>query len=204
LRRRKLLKRKKERKKRRSESMGTPRRFRKKYETPKKLWVTQRIKEEKTLREQYGLKNAKELWRAATIIKKARRNARKLLASFEEKSKKAEDLLNKLKRYGLLPKIATLSDVLNLTTKDLLERRLQTIVYKKGLANSIKQARQLIVHGFIAIDGRKKTAPGYLVKLEEEDKISYYKPIQIKKPEEKKEEEEKVENKELAKGEING
>jgi small subunit ribosomal protein S4 len=185
--------------------MGAPRRFRKKYETPKKLWVTQRIKEEKSLREQYGLKNAKELWRAATTIKKARRNARKLLARFEEKSKKAEDLLNKLKRYGLLPKTATLSDVLSLTTKDLLERRLQTIVYKKGLANSIKQARQLIVHGFIAIDGRKKTAPGYLVKLEEEDKISYYRPIQIKKPEEKKEEkEEKVENKELAKGELNG
>ena len=132
--------------------MGSPRRFRKKYETPKKLWSTQRIKEEKALRQEYGLKNAREFWRAATIIKKARRNARKLLARFEEKSKKAEDLLNKLKRYGLLPKTATLSDVLNLTTKDLLERRLQTIVYKKGLANSLKQARQLIVHGFIAVD----------------------------------------------------
>jgi len=182
--------------------MGSPRRFRKKYETPKKPWTTQRIEEEKALREQYGLKNAKELWRAATAIKKARRNARKLLARFEEKSKKAEDLLNKLKRYGLLPKTANLSDVLSLTTKDLLERRLQTIVYKKGLANSLRQSRQLIVHGFIAVDGRKKTAPGYLVKLEEEDKISYYKPIQIKKPEEKKEEkEEKVEKVETNKQE---
>jgi len=181
--------------------MGSPRRFRKKYETPKKLWTNQRIEEEKQLRNQYGLKNATELWKAETIIKRSRRNARQLLARFEEKSKKAEDLLNRLKRYGLLPKTANLSDVLNLTAKDLLERRLQTIVYKKGLANSLKQSRQLIVHGFIAVNGRKKTAPGYLVSVEEEDKISYYKPIQIKKPEEKeKKEEAKVEKIENEKG----
>ncbi|MGB9703467.1 MAG: 30S ribosomal protein S4 [Candidatus Micrarchaeia archaeon] len=172
--------------------MGSPRRFKKHYETPKKLWVAQRIEEEKALRKQYGLKNAKELWKAETLVKKARRIATKV----EKRSKVGEELLAKLKRYGLLPKTANVSDILNLTAKDVLERRLQTIVYKKGLANSLRQARQLIVHGFIAVAGRKKTAPGYLVKVEEEDKVSYYRPIQINKPEKKEEKGEEKKEKE--------
>ena len=55
----------------------------------------------------------------------------------------------------------------------MLERRLQTIVWKKGLARTIYQARQLIVHGHIAIAGRRVTSPGYLVSREEEDRIDY-------------------------------
>jgi small subunit ribosomal protein S4 len=55
-----------------------------------------------------------------------------------------------------------------------LERRLQTLVYRLGLAKTIKQARQLITHGHIAIDGRRVTAPSYIVEKEEESKIGYY------------------------------
>ena len=64
--------------------------------------------------------------------------------------------------------------MLGLTVRDVLERRLQTLVYKKGLALSIYHARQLIVHGHIAINGRRVRSPGYLVSREEEDKIGYY------------------------------
>jgi small subunit ribosomal protein S4 len=67
-----------------------------------------------------------------------------------------------------------LEDVLALTVEDILERRLQTHVYKKGLANSIKHARQLIVHGHIAVDGRRVTIPSYILDVEEEKKIGYY------------------------------
>ncbi|MCQ4335807.1 MAG: 30S ribosomal protein S4, partial [Sulfolobales archaeon] len=52
--------------------------------------------------------------------------------------------------------------------------RLQTIVFKKGLARTIHQARQLIVHGHIAIGGRRVTSPGYIVKKSEEDLIDFY------------------------------
>ncbi|MEA1999633.1 MAG: 30S ribosomal protein S4, partial [Euryarchaeota archaeon] len=55
-----------------------------------------------------------------------------------------------------------------------LERRLQTRVYKKELANSIKHARQLIVHGHIAVDGRRVTIPSYIIREDEEGKIGYY------------------------------
>ncbi|MEM4138083.1 MAG: 30S ribosomal protein S4, partial [Sulfolobaceae archaeon] len=86
-----------------------------------------------------------------------------------------KQLISKLYRIGLLnSENATLDEILGLTEENLLERRLQTIVYKKGLARTIWQARQLIVHGHIAISGRRVTSPGYIVSREEEDLIDYY------------------------------
>ena len=67
-----------------------------------------------------------------------------------------------------------LEDVLALETEDVLERRLQTQVHKKKLSNSLKHARQLIVHGHIAINDRRVTIPSYKVSLEEERGIGYY------------------------------
>jgi ribosomal protein S4 len=68
---------------------------------------------------------------------------------------------------------ATLDDVLGLRTEALLNRRLQTMVYRKGLATSPNQARQMIFHGHVAVDGRKVTIPGYLLARGEEEKITY-------------------------------
>ena len=73
----------------------------------------------------------------------------------------------------------TLDDILDIKETVFLERRLQTIVVRKGLAQSMKQARQLITHGFIAIEGRKVKSPGYMVTTDEETKIGYYKPIDL-------------------------
>ena len=176
--------------------MGDPRRPRKKYKKPKRLWDKQRIEEESRLKKEYGLKATRELWIAMEELRKVRREARELLPlSEEERKEREEKLLNKLKRYNI--KAQTLDDVLSLTVRDFLERRLQTLVYRKGLAKTIKQARQLIVHGFIAIDGIKQVSPGRLVRAEEEDKISYYKPIKLeeKVEEVKEEKEEKGEEK---------
>ena len=63
--------------------------------------------------------------------------------------------------------------ILVLKDEDILSRRLQTIVYQKGLAATPKQARQLINHGHIFVDGHKVTVPGYLVLREEEGTVSY-------------------------------
>jgi len=46
----------------------------------------------------------------------------------------------------------------------LLERRLDNVVYRLGLADSRAQARQLVRHGHIAVNGRKVNIPSYLVK----------------------------------------
>ena len=74
---------------------------------------------------------------------------------------------------GLLPETATVDDVLRLTIEDILERRLQTMVYNNGLSNTIYHARQLITHGHISIAGQKITSPGHLVLRNEESNINY-------------------------------
>ncbi|NPA22229.1 MAG: 30S ribosomal protein S4 [Candidatus Micrarchaeota archaeon] len=156
------------------------RKLHKKYSRPKKLWVVDRIREEHRLKHKYGLKNMREIWIARAFLRKVRANARKLLALPPDLRKKGEkEVLGKLERYNILPGDATIDDVLSLSVEDVLKRRLQTLVYEKGLAKTIKQARQLIVHGFIAVKGRRVTSPGMLVRKEEENEISYYRPIDL-------------------------
>jgi small subunit ribosomal protein S4 len=72
---------------------------------------------------------------------------------------------------GILENIKSTDDVLSLTVEDILKRRLQTVLYLKGLARTPKHARQLIVHGHVLINNRKVVFPSYLVPKEEEDKI---------------------------------
>jgi len=146
-------------------------RFRKKYKRPKKPWDKALLEEERKIMIEFGLRRKKELWRAKEELRKYRRMARELNARRDKEKEKI--LIQKLYRLGLLPSTnATLDDVLSLTVRDLLGRRLQTIVYKKGLANTIKQARQFIVHGHVRINGRRIVYPSYLVSREEEDKIT--------------------------------
>lgn len=45
-----------------------------------------------------------------------------------------------------------------------LERRLDTIVLRSGLAQTIMQARQLVVHGHLTLNGKKHNIPSYYVK----------------------------------------
>ena len=115
------------------------------------------------------------------MLKKHRQEARKLLAEITEPSEggdharaESKNVLEKLSKMGLLKKNAELDEILALGIEDLLERRLQTLVHRRGLANSTKQARQLIVHGHIAVAGRKITVPSYTVRKYEESKIEYY------------------------------
>jgi len=53
----------------------------------------------------------------------------------------------------------------------LLERRLDNVVYQLGIASSRTQARQLVRHGHILVNGRKTDVPSYLVKAEQEIKL---------------------------------
>ena len=84
-----------------------------------------------------------------------------------------KQLLSRLQRLGILSKKAVLDEVLDLSMQDILERRLQTLVFRKNLAKSIYQARQLITHGHITIEGKRVSAPSYLVLRDEEPKMNY-------------------------------
>jgi len=145
--------------------MGDPKRLRKTYETPRRPFAE--LEEERKLLREFGLKNKRELWKAETILREFRRRAREL----QGRGNKTEEerLLKKLNELGF--EVKNLDDVLKLNVRDILSRRLQTVVYRKGLARSIKQARQLIVHGHIKIKGRRVTFPSFLVPKAIEDEI---------------------------------
>jgi small subunit ribosomal protein S4 len=90
-----------------------------------------------------------------------------------ERKIQEKQLLDRLHRLGILPEESALDGVLDLSLEDILERRLQTLVFQRGLAQSIQQSRQLITHGHIAIDGKRVSTPSYLVLKDEETKIAY-------------------------------
>ena len=154
--------------------MGDPKKQRKKYDTPRNRWTKEGLEEELKLLGLYGLRNKHELWRKKTDLSKFRGIARSLISKTpEERVKMENEILLRLKKLGVLPQTAVLDDVLDLTIEDLLERRLQTIVFRKGLTRTISQARQLISHGHISIGNRRVTIPGYIVLKEEEEQITY-------------------------------
>lgn len=152
--------------------MGDPKRQRKRFSKPRQLWQTERIERETKITSKYGLKNRRELWKMEGLIKNFRRRARRLgaLKTTQAEVEKRQ-LLERLSTLNMLKKDANLDDVLALNIEDMLERRLQTMVQRKGLANTPKQARQFVVHGHITVGGNKVTSPSYLVKTVEEKNI---------------------------------
>ncbi len=159
--------------------MGDPRKFSNKYETPRKVWDATRIKTDKKLATTYGLKNTREVWRALQHLKTVRRNAIRLLAQGAEGEEKAKPILARLAKLGILSSDSSLQRVLEISVENFLDRRLQSCVMKKGLARTAAQARQLITHGYIAVKGRRVTAPSYMVNAEEDQYVAYFKPIDI-------------------------
>ncbi len=143
-----------------------------KFEYPLKPWSRERIAHERKLMADYGLRRKHEMWRAEAILRNFRQSARQLIAKHEKAPE--EMLMGKMKKLGLVRPDATLDDALSLTLENILERRLQTIIWKKGIAATPMQARQYIVHGHIAIDGQRMRWPGALVPVEAEQNIKLY------------------------------
>ena len=142
------------------------------FRRPRRIWTTDQLNAELYVIGSYGLRNKRELWRAQSEVARFRNQARALLAlPTEVRQKKETQLLTFLNRFGLVDQSATLDDVLNLKIEDLLERRLQTMVMKKGETKSPQQARQIVAHGHVSLGNRIVNIPGYLVRREEEQQI---------------------------------
>ena len=151
--------------------MGDPRKSRKSFRRPRKIWNSDQLSAELYIIGSYGLRNKRELWKAQTKVANFRNQARTLLAlTLEDRQEKESLLLSFLNRLGLTS-TASLDDILNLKIEDILERRLQTIVMRKMGIKSPFQARQVVIHGHVSIGNRKVNLPGYLVKKEDESKI---------------------------------
>ena len=148
--------------------MGQPKKFKKKYARPKKPYDKERIDNERKILNEFGLRRKKEIWRAESIVRDYRRRARELQAKRNELAEK--ELITRLNRLGIDCK--RLDDVLQINLDDILSRRLQTLVFKKGMANSMKHSRQLIVHGHVIVNNKKVYWPSYIVEKDVEEKIS--------------------------------
>ncbi|MHA2099939.1 MAG: 30S ribosomal protein S4 [Candidatus Kariarchaeaceae archaeon] len=154
--------------------MGDPRKGRKKFNSPGHPYQKARLESELILIGKYGLRNKKELWKARTQLGNYRSQARSLLGvELELRTAREQLLIDKLRKLGIVSVETETDDVLGLEVEAILTRRLQTLVLEKGLAGTIYQARQLITHRHIAVDGKVMTAPGYIVPVALEDLITY-------------------------------
>ena len=160
--------------------MGEPKLSRPRTQTPTHPWKQARIDEEHDLKERYGLKKVggmREIWREKSALRRHRNQAMKLIGRVDSTeghyAKEKEQLLDSLTKKGLLQTGADVGDVLEINVEHMLSRRLQSVVYYKGLAPSMRASRNLIVHGHICIGDQRMTVPGYHVLKEEEDSLQY-------------------------------
>ena len=160
--------------------MGEPKFSRPKTQTPTHPWKQARIDEEHALKEKYGLKKVggmREIWREKSALRRHRNQAMKLIGRVDSSeghyAKEKEQLLGSLYKKGLLQEGADVGDVLEINVEHMLSRRLQSVVYYRGLAPSMRAARNLIVHGHICIGEQRMTVPGYHVLKEEEEQLRY-------------------------------
>ena len=152
------------------------------YVRPRKAYEISRMQSENKIVEKYGLKNKKEIWKTTAKVSYFRRRAKALAKSSHEEQKV---LFGKLQNIGL--KTNTIADVLALTVEDLLNRRIQTVLLHKKLSNTIRHARQLVVHKKVMINGNIVNTPGYIISIEEEKGLAL-KPMKMKNESVKKEE----------------
>ena len=152
--------------------MGDPKRTAKKYMGPMHPWQKSRLDEEVLLKQEYGLKNKKEIWKQDSLLKGFIANYKKTSTN-EQIKKEKQELLDRMARLGIIKKEAETEEILGLSVRNILERRLQTIVFKKSLAHSMRQARQFITHRHIKVGGRIVTSPSYLVSVDEQSKVEF-------------------------------
>jgi len=148
------------------------------YSRPKRPFDKLRIEEEAELKKKFGLKNKKEIWKAEANVRSIREKAKRLISADKFKQQK---LFNQLSKIGL--NVTSIGNALSLKKEDYLKRRLQTVIFNKKFAPTIKTARQMITHKKVLVDGRAINSPSYIIPVELENKIT----IKEKKLEEKNE-----------------
>ena len=149
----------------------------KKYSRPRKPFDKVRIDEEDVLKEEYGLKNKREIWKAEAAIGRIRKLAKRLITKSEEEKNL---FAKRLQKRGF--NVNSIADALALKKEDWLRRRLQTIVFSKKLTNTPKQARQFVSHKHVLIGDQVINIPSYQVSLEQEPLVKLNIVLKTPKP----------------------
>jgi len=147
------------------------------YTTPRRPFEKERLDQELKLIGEFGLRNKREVWRVKYVVTKIRTAARELLTLDEKDPRRLFEgnaLLRRLVRIGVLDESKMKLDyVLSLRTDDFLERRLQTQVFKLGLAKSIHHARVLIRQRHIRVRKQVVNIPSFVVRLDSQKHIDF-------------------------------
>jgi small subunit ribosomal protein S4 len=165
--------------------------LKKQFDTPNEGWNEERINREDQLSEEYGLTKKKEVYKAQSQLRDFRRQARKLAASHDEEQ--TEAFLGRVNRLGMIREDDGLETVLSLDVEDVLDRRLQTAVSRRGHAETPLDARQMIVHGHVYVEGQRVTVPSYMLTQEEEKSVEVVEPEPDEEPPEEQVEEDEGE-----------
>lgn len=159
--------------------MGDPRRIRKNYANPRMQWNEANLAYEKEIKRDYKPKNKKEIWKMTAFLQNIKDQAKSInsmlgTARRSQALVEQDQLIARVKRFGLIKKEdITLGDLLGLELRDVMERRLQTLVVRKKLARTMSQSRQFITHGHILVAGKKLTSPSYMVPLSDDETIDF-------------------------------
>lgn len=154
--------------------MGDIKRFKKKYSTPMHPWNATRIQLEREIRSKYGVANKREIWKMESTLTAFKDQAKELLTRTDAQATiERVQMQERMVRLGLVKGGSGMDDILGLQLRDIMNRRLQTIVLKRRMARSVRHARQLIVHEHVTVAGKKITSPSYLVPLGDEATVSY-------------------------------
>jgi len=139
--------------------IGQIKKQKKTYSRPKRPYDKARFAKEKVLSKSFGLRKKMHIWKAEEMLRNFRRRAKEILAKPDEKTQ--AELFSKLNNMGI--KIDKIDDILEIKPENILSRRLQSVICSKGIAKTPGEARQLIAHGHILIDGRRAKYPGLIV-----------------------------------------
>lgn len=131
---------------------------------------------------EYGMRSKRELRVLEKIFQNMKKRAKDLLIHTDEDYQIVQGrlLLSRLEKQGIMSEIkytskkdiiAKLEKVLDLDITEILERRLQTKVFRMGLAKSIHHARLLIYQKHIAVNGFIVDKPGFIVSAKNDGNI---------------------------------
>eukprot|EP00657_Telonema_sp_P-1_P009570 TRINITY_DN380_c0_g1_i7.p2 TRINITY_DN380_c0_g1~~TRINITY_DN380_c0_g1_i7.p2 ORF type:complete len:194 (-),score=87.16 TRINITY_DN380_c0_g1_i7:343-924(-) len=147
------------------------------YKNPRRPFERERLEKELRMCGQYGLRCKREIWRVNLTLSNMRRTARTLLTlpeTHERRQLEGSALLRRCHNLGFLESDKDQLDyVLSLTVPDILERRLQTVVHKIGLAKSVHHARVLIRQRHIAVAKQIVVTPSFIVRTSSERHIAF-------------------------------
>ena len=150
--------------------------YRKTSKAPKKPFDKDRLMNELRIVGVYGLRNKREVWRVQLTLAKLRKAARGLLTLTEDDPRRTfegDAIIRRIVKLGLLKENERKLDyVLGLTINQFMERRLQTLVAQRKIADSIHHARVMIRQRHIAIGKQLVNIPSFMVRVSSEQHIA--------------------------------